>query len=155
MALGGPGDTPEIVVRGTPERVTPIITDVFRANDIPVTQESAGQVRSGVFALHGFWQGQEIEERVECGPDGQLNLTGLTVELSIVAFVARMVVAEPGTDPATPRSRIVLISEGQADDSSNTRCQLRGTFADEILTAVAAVTGRGVVARTNSSERMR
>jgi hypothetical protein len=153
--LGGPGDTPDIVVRGTPERVSAAVADVFHANGIPVVGESAGEVRSGVFQVRGSWQGQDIERRVECGPDGQLHLAGLTVELSVVAYIARMVVADPGTDPATPRSRIVLMSEGRAEDAGESRCRLRSTFADEILTTTAGITGRGVVARANSIARKR
>ena len=57
-----------------------------------------------MFRVRGYGHGRRVGDRAECGPEGQVQVEGLTVELTVVAYLTRAIVADPGTDPPAQRS---------------------------------------------------
>lgn len=150
---GGGADRMAETVEGDPEWVTQVVASVFREVDIPVQAAEPGSVVSGDFRVADDWQSARVEDRVACGPDGDIPLFGELVELRVDAWIADASVAPaPGVLPPPPgetapretgrRSRVAVTSSGRMLTGAGARCALRASFAEQILARVVARTGR-------------
>ncbi len=150
--LGGERGRASTTVRGEPDAVIPAVVRAFDLYDLHVREQSATRVAS-VVRLNGFWQGVPIEDRIECGRNGDYPLAAHSVDLEVTAHVSRQMATPQPVDPAPTRSRVVLTSGGHLVPGNGVPCQLRPDFAEEILNTLAGLTGRGAVAAQTEYRR--
>lgn len=158
------GFAPAMTVHATRLEAVRAGTAVFRQFDIPVEREDPrrGRVSSGRFEVAGFWGGEPVANRVNCGNDGgtpraERGIVELEVELEVESRLERETeypygdptrMAPAGMDPRREAAQVRIRSRGKVTTPEGKRhgCTLSTEFSQRIVQQIALRTGGAAMA---------
>jgi hypothetical protein len=135
---------PSAEVPVDPEQVVRAAEMVFHRHEIPVERELSGPgtLRSGDFEVEGYWGGEPIEARVDCGWDREGLPRAIQGPIRMdVRLRARSQLVDRTRD-ARPGSRLELHGRGTLLTlGEEVRCTLTREFGERLVDAIAGMTG--------------